>query len=112
MEPWQPLMHFLPALARTALLALLLSASGCNARTESPRPEAPRRVREPAVAGLFYPAQERLLAQTVDALLESAPVHQFPRLKGAGLSARRLFVFPARPRPSATRPWLGATFRL
>jgi AmmeMemoRadiSam system protein A len=39
-------------------------------------------VREPAVAGLFYPAEERALAKTVDALLESAPTHRFPRLKG------------------------------
>ena len=69
------------ALARTLLLALLLSAGGCDARTEAPRLEAPHRVREPAVAGLFYPAQERLLAQTVDGLLESAPAHRFPRLK-------------------------------
>jgi hypothetical protein len=39
-------------------------------------------VREPAVAGLFYPGEERVLAKTVDALLESAPPHRFARLKG------------------------------
>jgi len=39
-------------------------------------------VREPAVAGLFYPGEERVLAKTVDALLEGAPAHRFPRLKG------------------------------
>lgn len=69
-------------MARAAFLALVLSASGCNARTEAPRPEPPRRVREPAVAGLFYPGEERVLAKTVDGLLESAPPHRFARLKG------------------------------
>jgi hypothetical protein len=73
---------FIPILGRAAFLALLLSAGGCSARTEASRAEPPRRVREPAVAGLFYPGEERVLAKTVDALLEGAPAHHFPRLRG------------------------------
>jgi AmmeMemoRadiSam system protein A len=73
---------FLPILARAALMALLLSAGACNARTETSRPEPPRRVREPAVAGLFYPGEEQALAKAVDALLERAPAHRFSRLRG------------------------------
>ena len=73
---------FLPALGQAALVALLLSASGCNARTETPGPEPARRVREPAVAGLFYPGEKQVLAKTVDALLEKAPPHRFARLRG------------------------------
>lgn len=82
------------ALARAAVLALLLSACGCNARSDAGRaqpstsrgetakpPAGSLRVREPAVAGLFYPGEERVLAQTVDALLEKAPEHYFPRLR-------------------------------
>ncbi len=74
-------------------MALLLSLCGCNARSEAPgqstnraqqasSSEGLRRIREPAVAGLFYPADERALAKAVDALLENAPRHQFPRLRG------------------------------
>ena len=36
---------------------------------------APQRVREPAVAGLFYPKDPVVLSQTLDALLASAPSH-------------------------------------
>ena len=52
-----------------ALIALLLPFSGCDSRSETPRadqrvPPAEQtnshlRVRAPAVAGLFYPAEER-----------------------------------------------------
>lgn len=86
---------FVPALVRIALVAVVWSACGCNARTEASRSqqssnraepakpsEGPRRIREPAVAGLFYPGDERALAKAVDALLERAPEQHFPRLKG------------------------------
>jgi AmmeMemoRadiSam system protein B/AmmeMemoRadiSam system protein A len=75
-----------------ALIVLLLPFSGCNSRTETPRtdqrvPSAEktngfRRVRVPAVAGLFYPAEEAVLSKTVDGLLAGAPAHHIPRLKG------------------------------
>ena len=75
-----------------ALIALLLPFSGCNARTETPRTDqrvpsaeqtnSPLRVRAPAVAGLFYPAEEAVLSKTIDGLLAAAPAHHIPRLKG------------------------------
>ncbi len=68
-------------LAPLALLALLASASAREARTAAPTPEAPPRVREPAVAGLFYPGNQRDLAKIVDDLLARAPARQLPRLK-------------------------------
>jgi AmmeMemoRadiSam system protein B/AmmeMemoRadiSam system protein A len=74
------------------LIALLLPFSGCDAQTETPRtdqrvPSAQQtnshlRVRAPAVAGLFYPADEPGLSKTVDALLAGAPAHHIPRLRG------------------------------
>ncbi|HXR07907.1 MAG TPA: AmmeMemoRadiSam system protein B [Candidatus Acidoferrum sp.] len=73
------------------LVALLLLCSGCNSRTETPpagqrlQPAQPTnshlRVRAPAVAGLFYPADGPMLAKTIDDLLKAAPLHQIPRLK-------------------------------
>ena len=75
-----------------ALMALLPFFSGCDSRVEMPRadPRDPpaqqtnslRRVRAPAVAGLFYPAEERVLSKTIDGLLEAAPAHHIPRLRG------------------------------
>ena len=75
-----------------ALIALLLPFSGCNSRPETPRTDqrvqsaeqtnSHLRVRAPAVAGLFYPAEEPALSQMVDGLLESAPAHHIPHLKG------------------------------
>ena len=75
-----------------ALIALLLPFSGCNSRSETPRtdqrvPSAEPtnthlRVRAPAVAGLFYPADKAALSQMVDGLLENAPAHHIPHLKG------------------------------
>jgi len=74
------------------LLALLLPFSGCNSRPETPGTErrvqsaepsnSHLRVRVPAVAGLFYPADEPALSQMVDGLLENAPAHHIPHLKG------------------------------
>ncbi len=43
--------------------------------------EPHQRVRAPAVAGLFYPGDERDLSKAVDALLDAAPVHYIPRLR-------------------------------
>lgn len=76
------------ASSRIALLGLLLAGYGCGARpgtsdavTVTNRPAASTRVREPAVAGLFYPGDAATLSQTVDRLLKAAPEHQVPRLK-------------------------------
>jgi hypothetical protein len=81
--------------AGVALVALWLPFAGCNSHPEQPRPapcaqpagptnttEHHLRVRAPAVAGLFYPADEPALSRMVDGLLESAPSHSIPRLKG------------------------------
>ena len=75
--------------------ALLLSGCGCHSRLDAPRPEPGTnppaqstnaehglRVRAPAVAGLFYPADKAVLSQTIDGLLDRAPAHYLPRLKG------------------------------
>ncbi len=74
------------------LIALPLSFSGCDSRSETPRADrrvppveqtrGPLRVRAPAVAGLFYPAEKPVLSKTIDALLDGAPAHRIPRLKG------------------------------
>jgi MEMO1 family protein len=76
------------------LVALLFLGYGCGARQEtglrasSPDPaekpkagQHPSRLREPAVAGLFYPASAAVLSKTVDGLLEQAPDHYIPHLK-------------------------------
>ena len=86
------------AVSRVALVALLLLAlpfPGCNSRPETPRPDQRvqpaeptnttsrhPRVRAPAVAGLFYPADEATLSRMIDGLLASAPPHHIPHLKG------------------------------
>lgn len=83
------------AMARITLAAMLTWACGCGPHAEPAlgnqptgaaapaKPPAPsQRVRAPAVAGLFYPAQERVLSATLDGLLEKAPSHYIPRLKG------------------------------
>jgi len=74
-----------------AVLALLVIGLGCGARPEAPeekpsRRSVPskssareaRRVREPAVAGLFYPGEAKKLSGMIDALLASAPDHSIP----------------------------------
>jgi AmmeMemoRadiSam system protein A len=73
------------------VLALLLPGFGCGARSEAARDDqstntpafAPsgQRVREPAVAGLFYPGDAATLSKTIDGLLAKAPDHSIPRLK-------------------------------
>ena len=84
-----------PVIAGILFTALLLSGFGCHSRVEAPRGEPGTnpaasstnadhglRVRAPAVAGLFYPADPKALSQTVDGLLARAPAHYLPRLKG------------------------------
>ena len=84
-----------PVSAGIICVALLLSGLGCHSRLEAPRTEqntnpvalstnAGRglRVRAPAVSGLFYPANRTVLSQTVDGLLDRAPAHYIPNLKG------------------------------
>lgn len=81
-------------IARTTLIALLLSAFGCDLHSEATHTqqvptqaagvkpaERQLRVRPPAVAGLFYPAEEKTLTKTIEGLLEQAPEHHVPRLK-------------------------------
>ncbi len=71
----------------------LFTGSGCGDRDAGPGREAPvkppatssatlKQVREPAVAGLFYPAEGPVLSQTIDGLLEKAEAHYLPRLRG------------------------------
>jgi AmmeMemoRadiSam system protein A len=74
------------------ILIALLPFPACNSRAErqltEPRVQGAEqtnrhpRVRAPAVAGLFYPAEEAALSKTIDALLEGAPAHHIPHLKG------------------------------
>jgi hypothetical protein len=81
-------------ITRVAIIALLWCGWGCGSHSEpaatnqhsgqveAPKPAGPgRRIRLPAVAGLFYPAEERVLSRTLDGLLEQAPSHYIPRLK-------------------------------
>ncbi len=76
------------------VLALLLVDFGCGARPDASREGQPtnqtgaavvkgsERIREAAVAGLFYPGDAATLAKTIDGLLASAPEHHVARLKG------------------------------
>jgi MEMO1 family protein len=80
--------HHLPhrSLFGVLLLAALLPVAGCRAQDRSPAKDPPPtpaagRVREPAVAGLFYPLGEAALTKTVDDLLRAAPATHVPRLK-------------------------------
>ena len=90
--PAKPWVRLFP---RIAFITLLLPGLGCNAGPEvAPRPAATsqvaqaspaqhaQRVREPAVAGLFYPADAKALSETLDGLLKTAPTHYIPHLKG------------------------------
>jgi MEMO1 family protein len=73
-------------------LALMLTGFGCGARSDAPgegrapnqtpaSAQADRRVRAPAVAGLFYPGEAATLSKTLDGMLAKAPEHYIPRLK-------------------------------
>jgi hypothetical protein len=69
------------AAVRLALVASLLLFPARHLRAETPTNSQPR-VRPPAVAGLFYPAEKQVLSKTIDELLAGAPAHHIPRLKG------------------------------
>jgi AmmeMemoRadiSam system protein A len=74
-------------------LSLLLALGACSNETTGPTPAAkppddptkpvapPQRVREPAVAGLFYPAEPKELSATLDKLLAAAPSHNLGKLR-------------------------------
>ncbi len=74
---------------------LLLAGFGCGARPDAASEgqltnqagttasaKGAQRVREPAVAGLFYPGDAAKLAQTIEGLLAAAPEHHIERLRG------------------------------
>jgi AmmeMemoRadiSam system protein B/AmmeMemoRadiSam system protein A len=74
--------------SRMALLSLLLAGYGCGARpgaanndTSTHGGNTPQRVREPAVAGLFYPAEAATLTKALDRMLKEAPDHQIKYLR-------------------------------
>lgn len=77
---------------RICLIALVLPFFGCNSQPGTPRTDQPvqsaeltnshLRVRAPAVAGLFYPAEKTVLSRTIDDLLANAPAHHVPHLRG------------------------------
>jgi hypothetical protein len=62
-----------------AIAALIILPAACDGQhspeKQAATPSAPKRVREPAVAGLFYPKDQATLSQTLDALLASATPH-------------------------------------
>ena len=58
-------------LTRVGILTLMLSFTLMTGCKETP-PPAPKRIREPAVAGLFYPKDPAVLSQTLDQLLANA----------------------------------------
>jgi len=73
-------------------LALLLTLNACSNGAAGPAPVAkppddaakpapPPRVREPAVAGLFYPSDAKQLSATLDKLLGAAPGRNIPKLR-------------------------------
>lgn len=81
--------------SRFTVVAGLLAAVGCGGQREISRDQpvtnpagtaAPalssRKVRAAAVAGLFYPGDKAALASAVDSLLQGAPTHYIPRLRG------------------------------
>jgi AmmeMemoRadiSam system protein A len=80
--------------SRIALIALFVTGYGCGARPEAGHEsqltnqtesaasaDRNQRIRPPAVAGLFYPADAAALSKTIDGLLADAPDHYIPRLK-------------------------------
>ena len=62
-----------------AAVALMILAAACEGQRSTEKqtatPSASKRVREPAVAGLFYPKDQAALSQTLDALLANATPH-------------------------------------
>lgn len=82
------------AMFKCALLVLLSPWSflGCGSAPNSSPPPAstnaapsrtmPSKIRLPAVAGLFYPADPAVLSRTLDQLLAEAPSRRLPKLRG------------------------------
>ena len=68
--------------------ALMVTVAGCRrTEPEPPRPEGTqmskiKKVREPAVVGLFYPQEPEALGQMIDAFLSDAPAVQIKNLRG------------------------------
>ncbi len=57
------------------------AAAGATATVASTPPQTPQRVREAAVAGLFYPKEKAELARNIDRLLAAAPAHSVADLR-------------------------------
>lgn len=110
--------------ARTGLIlaALLASGAGCDS---SPSPQdgenagqvlpatnsQPRlRVRAPAVAGLFYPAEKGALSQTIDGLLNGAAGHDVPRLR-ALICPHAGYAYSGRTAAASYRTLMGREIR-
>jgi len=49
-------------------------------------------IRQPAVAGAFYPAQKQLLAEDIDALLQASQLNQRSSIKDAGTAPKAIIV--------------------
>jgi MEMO1 family protein len=77
-----------------SVAVVTLMNTGCDGRQEtSPSRQSqkesrtpatgsnPLQVREPAVAGLFYPKEEKALSKMLDALFEAAPAHPVKNLR-------------------------------
>ena len=69
----------LASIGVAAIAALMILAAACDGQhspeKQAATPSAPKRIREPAVAGLFYPKDQATLSQTIDTLLVGAKTH-------------------------------------
>ena len=90
-----PLKPLVRLLSQIAFIALLWPGAGCSAGPETAPVAAAtnkvaeavsaqkaQRVREPAVAGMFYPADAKALSRALDNLLGNAPAHPIPQVRG------------------------------
>ena len=65
--------------ALSLITVALLAVTGCNKHVSAPvTPPPPQRIREPAVAGAFYPKEEVALTFALDQMLAQAPLHNIP----------------------------------
>ena len=65
-----------------AAVFVLMWVTGCTGATPPDKPVGKaKRVREPAVAGVFYPQEEAALSQLLERLLAAAPPGQAPNVK-------------------------------
>jgi hypothetical protein len=98
------------AIAAAALMAVLLApmeqktfgADERLAQVATPKAAAKQLVREPAVAGLFYPKDPVQLSLMIDRLLAAAPVARLGTLKPSFVPMPAT-SFPARSRPTPSR---------